>query len=246
MDQDHLLQRLSVLISFSRSLSVCVWEYLYIFLKRKAKTVAQKQKSFLSEVKWGFHWPASIPAARGYSTAGVPLCDLNHAFYFESWRNRFHSYGSVVAWTKKFFFKKSIDAKWKEQIGKARLWACFFCQQKTMNKTQKKPHLMKHSRWNVNNEVLQIYLHRYLNSQQTDSTFPKYEFSQTRRENVHLQFWRTGPWIRPKYNLSRFRGYYANHIFDMLSHTELSRAFEKRIIPTENRNIHMTFCNTYA
>lgn len=88
------------------SLSLCVWEYLYIFLKRKAKTVAQKQKSFLSEVKWGFHWPASIPAARGYSTAGVPLCDLNHAFYFESWRNRFHSYGSVVACIelKSFFF----------------------------------------------------------------------------------------------------------------------------------------------
>lgn len=88
-------------------LSLCVWEYLYIFLKRKAKTVAQKQKSFLSEVKWGFHWPASIPAARGYSTAGVPLCDLNHAFYFESWRNRFHSCGSVVACIelKSFFLK---------------------------------------------------------------------------------------------------------------------------------------------
>lgn len=133
-------------LSLALCLCVCVWEYLYIFLKRKAKTVAQKQKSFLSEVKWGFHWPASIPAARGYSTAGVPLCDLNHAFYFESWRNRFHSYGSVVACIelKSFFFKKSIDAKWKEQIGKARLWAWLYCQQKTMNKTQKKPHLMKH------------------------------------------------------------------------------------------------------
>lgn len=97
------------------SVSVCVLEYLYIFLKRKAKMVAQKQKSFLSEVKWGFHWPASIPAARGYSTAGVPLCDLNHAFYFESWRNRFDSYGSVVACIelKHFFFLKETNGKSK-------------------------------------------------------------------------------------------------------------------------------------